>query len=272
MQKNTVFILELLLCLGIIITSCIGLLENDFYHWETNNWQAQTTGQDLVNVLIIVPCLLVASWLSFLERDWATMIKPGILLYLTYTFTIYCFDIHFNKLFILYCLILGLSFYLLAFFVFSNLQWVSYGSKKEMATKTTAVYFLIISTLFYALWLSEIIPATFSGFTPQSLVKTGLFTNGVQVIDLALFLPGVFITGLLLLKQSYLGYLLAPSVLTFFILMDVTIAILVAIMYLKKMETDVSVMVLMGLMDVFSLALLFWFLRENRPIKGHDLK
>ena len=136
---------------------------------------------------------------------------------------------------------------------------------KTVAAKTTAVYFLIIAVLFYALWLSEIIPASIQGYLPQSLVKTGLFTNGVQVIDLALFLPGIFIIGVLLLKQSYLGYLFAPAILTFFVLMDITIAVLTAILYLKKVEGDLSVMVVMGLLDVFSFVLLVWFLRENRP-------
>ncbi len=272
MQKSVVFILELLLSISIIITSCIGLVENDFYKLETINWQAQATGQDLVNVLIIVPCLLATSWFSFHGNNWAIMIKSGILLYLTYSFTIYCFDIHFNKLFLLYCFILGLSFYLFGYFIVSNLQRVNQLKEKDTATKTSAVYFLIISTLFYILWLSEIIPASLRGIMPQSLIKKGLFTNGVQVIDLALFLPGVFIIGLLLLKRSQLGFILTPAVLTFFILMDITIATLVAIMYLKKMDTNLSIMALMGLLDVFSLALLIWFLRKNVPMKGHSLQ
>lgn len=268
MQKITIFILELLLSISVAITSCIGLLEHHFYYLETKNWQTQAIGQDLVNLLLIIPCLLVVSWLTFRGNSWSGMVKPGILLYLAYTFTIYCFEIHFNKLFLLYCLILGLSTYLFAYFIVSNLQLVWQSRSKAVAAKITAVYFLIIATLFYALWLSEIIPASIQGNLPKSLIKTGLFTNGVQVIDLALFLPGIFIVGILLLKQFHLGFLLAPTILTFFILMDITIASLAAIMYLKKIETDLSVVVLMGLLDIFSLALLVWFLKENLPLQG----
>lgn len=265
MQKTTIFIVELLLSISIVITGCVSLLHHDFYKLETKNWQVQATGQDLINILVIVPSLLCTAWFSLKDKAWASLVKPGIFLYLAYTFTIYCFDIHFNQLFLSYCLILGLSFYLLVYYIVSHWHLIWQSSGKTLASKTTAIYFLIMAVLFYALWLSEIIPALSKGNLPQSLAKTGLFTNGIQVIDLALFLPGVFITGVLLLKKSRLGVLFAPVILTFFILMDITIAVLTAVLYLKGIESDLSVMVMMGLLDVFSFVLLVWFLSENRP-------
>jgi hypothetical protein len=266
MQKTTDFILDFILSISIATTACMGLLQSNFYNLETTNWQTQTTGQDLVNLLLIVPCLLIASWLKLKRNSWSIMIKPGILLYVTYTFTIYCFEIHFNSLFLLYCLILGLSFYRLLFFMISNSNKIEINGSKTIATKITAFYFLIIAISFYALWLSEIIQASIEGNLPKSLINTGLFTNAVQVMDLALLLPGIIITGILLLKQSYLGYLITPALLTFFVLMNITIATLTFIMYLNKIESNLSVAVLMGLLDVFSLALLIWFLKENVPI------
>lgn len=266
MQKTTDFILDFVLSISIATTACIGLLQPDFYNLETPNWQTQTTGQDLVNLLLIVPCLLIASWLTLKRNSWAIMIKPGILLYITYTFTIYCFEIHFNSLFLLYCLILGLSFYRLVFFISSNSNKIEINGSKTIATKITAFYFLIIAISFYALWLSEIIQASIEGKLPKSLINTGLFTNAVQVMDLALLLPCLIIAGILLLKQSYIGYLITPALLTFFVLMNITIASLTFIMYLNKIESNLSVAVLMGLLDVFSLALLIWFLKENVPI------
>ncbi len=266
MKKTTDFILDFVLTINITITACVGLLQPDFYSLETKNWQTQTTGQDLVNLLLIVPFLLITSWLSLKKNSWAIMIKPGILLYITYTFTIYCFEIHYNSLFLLYCLILGLSFYRLVIFIISNFNKIGINRTKTIATKITAFYFLILATLFYILWLSEIIQSLIEENLPKSLINTGLFTNAVQVIDLALFLPGIIIVSILLIKQSHLGFLITPALLTFFILMDITIAALTFIMYLNKIESNLSVAVLMGLLDVFSLALLIWFLRENVPI------
>lgn len=263
MQKTTDFILDFVISISIAITACVGLLQTNFYNLETENWQTQTTGQDLINLLLIVPSLLIASWLAFKRNSWATIIKPGILLYITYTFTIYCFEIHYNSLFLLYCLILGLSFYRFVIFIIRNLNKIEITGTKTIATKITAFYFLIMAIFFYALWLSEIIQALIDGNLPKSLINTGLFTNAVQVMDLALLLPGIIIVGILLLKQSHIGFLITPALLTFFVLMDITIATLTFIMYFNNIESNLSVVVLMALLDAFSFALLIWFLKEN---------
>lgn len=264
MQKNIIFILSIVLTALIILESYTGLMGDQFYSQETLNWQTQSIGQDLINLLLVVPCLLVTSWFAYKGSRIAPIIKAGILLYISYTFTIYCFNIHFNRLFLLYCFTLGLSGYMFAYFLFSNSNAESKAIKrKSTASVVTGFYFLAIALLFYFLWLSEIIPATLHNTLPKSLADTGLFTNGVQVLDLAILLPGVFITGILLLQRTAIAYVLAPILLTFLVLMDITIAALTLVLDFRGIETDLSVMAIMGLLDLFSLALLIWLLREN---------
>lgn len=264
MEKTTLFILSVLLAALLVTESYTGLMTDGFYYQETLNWQAQSIGQDLINILLVVPSLLIASWYAFKGNKIAMVIKVGILMYISYTFTIYCFDIHFNRLFLLYCITLGLSYYMLCYFIYSNREIAGTTIKgKSNSAIVTGAYFLIISLLFYFLWLSEIVPSSIYNTLPQSLADTGLFTNGVQVIDLALLLPGIFILGILLFQRSGLAYLLAPVVLTFFVLMNITIAVLVLVMDFRGIETSMSVMVLMALLDVFSLGLLIWFVRDH---------
>ena len=158
------------------------------------------------------------------------MIWGGIVLYITYTFVIYCFAIHFNNLFVVYCLCLGLSFYSLVYFLFTlNSERKKAGFENKTAFHFIGFYFIIISMLFYFLWLSEIIPAIFQNTVPGSVVEAGLFTNAVHVIDLSVILPAIFITGVLLLKRKPIGIFLTPVLLTFFVLMNITIGILVVI-------------------------------------------
>src|SRR5450631_1289659 len=104
-------ILTMLLTAFTVIASCVGLFTPSFYSTETLNWQAQSVSQDFIDLVLIAPCLLITSILARRNNKIAILIWGGVLLYLTYTFVIYCFDIHFNKLFILYCFCLGLSFY-----------------------------------------------------------------------------------------------------------------------------------------------------------------
>jgi len=119
--------------------------------------------------------------------------------------------------------------------------------------------------VFYFQWLSEIVPATVQNTVPKTVSATGLFTNGVQVLDLAAFLPAVLITGISLLKRKPLGLILTPMILTFFVLMDITIGTLAVYMKTRGLESDFILGVLMGAFALVSLSLLMWYLKLLKP-------
>lgn len=186
-------------------------------------------------------------------------------MYLTYTFLIYCFAIHFNKLFVVYCLCLGLSFYAFALFLFAIIkEKIKISVENKTLLRFTGIYFIVIAVLFYLLWLSEIIPSILENKIPKSVTEAGLFTNAVHVIDLSVVLPAIFITGILLLKRNTLGFILTPMLLTFFVLMDITIGMLTVIMKMKGLDTELSVAVIMALLALLSLMLLIAFFRNSR--------
>jgi len=76
----------------------------------------QTFEQNIIDLLFVAPSLIISGVFAARKNRNAFRIWSGVVLYLTYTFTIYCFDVHFNKLFLVYCLGLGFSFYSLVFF------------------------------------------------------------------------------------------------------------------------------------------------------------
>lgn len=263
MKNRIILFLTLPLTAFIVIVSCVGLLSPNFYAAETVNWQAQSIGQDMIDLFLIAPCLLISSIFAFRNNKRATMIWGGIALYLTYTFVLYCFDVHFNTLFILYCLCLGLSFYSFVYFLFMCYKEnIGYYENKPIA-RLIGSYFIVIALLFYVLWLSEIVPAAIQNKIPKSVSDAGLFTNGVHVLDLAIILPAVFIVGIFLLKRVPLGFMLAPVILTFFVLMDITIGILAVVMNLKGVESDVSLTAIMGVLTLVSLGLLLGYFKNS---------
>ena len=267
-KPNHKFILLLSFPLAalLIVVSCIGLFTSDFYSAETLNWQAQSVGQDMIDLFFITPCLLITLVLAYRNNKAASMIWGGVVLYLTYTFVLYCFDVHFNRLFVLYCLCLGLSFYSLVYFLLTNLSECKEAFENKPATRFIGIYFIIIAMLFYFLWLAEIIPATLQNTIPKSVSDAGLFTNGVQVIDLAVILPAIFITGIFLLRRISFGFILAPVILTFFVLMDITIGMLAVVMKIKGVETDLMLTVIMSVLALISLSLLIWYLKSIKTI------
>jgi hypothetical protein len=263
--NKTILVLSLPLVMLVALISCTVLFIPGFYSKETPNWQVQSTGQDMVDLILAIPVLLITSVLAYRNNKSATLLWGGVLLYLFYTFVIYCFDVHFNRLFIFYCIILGLLFYSLLYFIFLLIKHpAGVGLNITSVTKITGVYFILVSALFYILWLSAIIPAIAQNTTPQDLAETGLPTNPVHVIDLSVILPGIFIVGILLLRKKLLGYFLAPVMLTFFILMDITIGTLIVLMKHKGMEADISITFVMGFFALVSIMLLYFFLMNMK--------
>ena len=254
---TSILIISLLLAVLISIVSFVGLFTPDFYSRETPNWQAQSVGQDIVDLLFISPALIISSIMAFRNNKIFKRIWGGVLLYLVYTFVLYCFDVHFNALFILYCFCLGLSFYLFVNFLY---QENALENKEITEIRTidwvAGIYFITLSALFYFLWLAEIIPSIVRKTTPKSVEDAGLFTNGVHVIDLSVILPGIFIAGVSLLQKKRIGFILAPVFLTFFILMDITIGTLTIIMKMRGLESNLMISFIMAALALFSLSLL----------------
>ncbi len=257
--------LSLLLVLLVVIVSCIGYFTPGFYARETINWQTQSAGQDLIDLALISPVLLISVLLMRKGNRIALYISAGATLYLAYTFLIYCVAVKFNQLFVFYCLVLGLSFYsFLDFLLFALKIKIRSVTDTPESNKIAAIYFISIAILFYGLWLSEIEPSVWNNTVPESLDEVGLATNPVHVLDLAFLLPAVFITGLMLLKRNVFGILLTPALLTFFILMDITIGVLTVMMYVKDLTDFIAVAFIMAALAFFSIVLLILFIKRNK--------
>lgn len=241
--------------------SLVGLIYPGIYQGATDNWLAQTVGQDAIDLFLVVPVLIVGTLYSSKNNKAAAYLWAGTMLYIAYTFCIYCFAVRFNPLFIPYCLILGLS-------VFS-LIWhfaVKSGSAFMIDRKlirTTGIYFIAISVLFYVIWLSEIVPAALSGVTPASLISTGLITNPVHVLDLSLLLPATLFVGVMALADNPTAHHMTPVLLTFFFLMDVTIAVLAFVLANRDLSESGAVPIVMIALALFSLFLLIRILNTK---------
>jgi hypothetical protein len=262
-NRNPILLFSLPLFVLIVGTSLTGLFHTNIYQGFTSNWLAQTVGQDAIDFTLIAPFLLVSAFFAYRGNEAATEMWVGTLFYLLYTFLIYCFTVRFNILFIPYCLILGLSFYSLVwFFATRHADLIPLG--RSRVVRITAIYFIVIAILFYALWLMEIVPATLRNETPATIVQAGLSTNPVHIVDLALFLPATFLVGLLALNGKPSARLLIPAFLTFFILMDITIASLAVMMMYRGLDGNYVVPSVMMCLALFSVILLIIFSKKVR--------
>ena len=267
MKHKAILFISVPLIILLILGSCAGILTTDLYINETPNWKAQSFGQDLINLFLIAPSLIAATFFAYKNNTSAIKIHAGINLYLIYTFVLFCFDVHFNQLFFLYCCCLGLSFYSFVYFIYSNSRYYNENYLNKSRHRLIGFYLITVALVFYILWLAEIVPAIIFNSMPQSVIDVGLPTNGVHVLDLAIILPGIFITGILFLNRKQLGFTLGPVILTFFVLMNITIGVLAIVMKFKGIQSDLTLTVIMVILAVISLILLIGSLRNINYIK-----
>jgi hypothetical protein len=240
----------------------------DTYARETANWKAQALAQDFFDLFLVTPLLIITSWLAYKNNRIALLLWAGTIVYIIYTFVLFCFAVHFNFLFLIYCLSLGLSFYAFLYFLFSQLEEsIIDGFYGKMPIKTVGYFLIAMAVLFYALWLSEIVPANINNTTPKTITETGLITNPVHVLDLSVFLPGLIFVAINLLKKKPWGLVLTPVTLTFMTLMVIAISTMIVVMKMKGIAPDLSGAYIMGVLALFSLILLIWYLVSFREEK-----
>lgn len=249
-------------------TSAIGLLFPEIYYGTTPNWELQTIGQDAVDLLLILPVLVVSSIYARNGGRLPSSVWAGTNIYIVYTFVIYCFDVKFNALFMLYCFILGLASFSTAAFLYKTVKEGDMLQATSVARKFTGYFFIVLSVLFYFTWLSDIVPAVIEGRKPAALLDTGLFTNPVHVLDLSIILPLVFVVGVLTLKGNSFALALAPALLVFFVLMDITIAVLAVMLFRGGMAETYSVSIIMGVHAALSIGVIALLWNKTVVIKN----
>ncbi len=250
----------------VVVTSWAGLFWPSTYAQETFNWAAQGRGGDVVNLALVVPVLVVSAILALRGSQPARLVWMGCLLYLLYNFILYTFAVHFNGLFLVYCGTLGLSFYAVAGSLPSlPAEEIARSYGPGAPVKTVALVFLVLASLAAIGWLQEDIPALLSHQTPPSVGETGLPTNPIHVLDLALLLPGLVVTAIMLLRRKVLAFVFAPALITFMMLMSAQLAALIVAMGLKGFGTGYGMVGLFAALAVgFAVLLARFFVRKDQ--------
>jgi hypothetical protein len=246
----------------VLLASGAGIFLKGIYARETPSGALQAIGQDIVNLVAVV-VLFIAIYFVSKGSVKAFLVWSGVLLYLLYGYIIYAFDVHFNSLFLIYVVIVGLSFYALVGSVI-HMHLDDFQSSFSATTKArlVSVFFLVLGILFYLLWLREDIPALVTGMIPPSLTEVNVPTNAVHILDVGLFLPALLLTALLLWRRKLLGSLLAGSLLVFCTLMESVILSIFLVMSCTGMPTSIGVEVFFAIIIVVSLILSVLYIRE----------
>lgn len=266
-SRKTFMISNIILLCLILTCGLLGIFDSSIYASENASYSAQGIGQDIVNIIIIIPVLLISFIAAKKGSTAAVFIYLGTILYFLYSFIIYTFGTHFNPLFILYCWTLALSLYL---FISTLIVLPFTKIKSELSDNKSftfpAVFLIFISLMFHFLWLSEIIPSIFSGTIPESILESGLINNPVHAADLAIVLPGISITAILLLKKNRFALLLSPVIIVFAILLSIAIGGMTVISIIKQSTDNFVTAYIFGGIFIVSTFVLIQYLRKFKGI------
>jgi hypothetical protein len=262
-QMKIIIVLSVALAVTVAAASFFGIFVSGTYERETASLAAQGIGQDIVNLFLAVPLLVISLIFMLRECRFAFFIYGGTVFYFLYSYVIYSLGIHFNSLFLLYCIILGLSVYSFILIVHElSKRDITDWFKPKVPVRTTGIYLLFVSVMFYFLWLKELIPAVMNNTIPKSVSDYNLLVNPVHVIDIAFALPGLIISAVLLMKKNRFGYILTPISLVFVIILAVALAAMVLMVKIRDLSDEGSVAVIFVVLTVISAVFLFLFLKN----------
>jgi len=268
-NRKTITILTILLAVLLASASINGVFVPDTYARETASIAAQGVGQDLVDLILVVPLLILS--LVFWRRGSraAALIFAGTLFYICYSFFIYGFGIHFNRVFLIYTFTLGLALYtfVLTLIDLSGLRFEIWFGEKT-STRPPGVFLIVVAALFYILWLKDVLPAVLQNTLPAGVTDMNLQVNPVHVLDIGIALPGLILAAVLLMRKRRMGYILASTGLVFIIVLAIALAAMVILTHIRGIGEDPSVALIFAAMSLLSGLFLFSMLRNLRDSSG----
>ncbi len=255
-------ILTILLAVTLTVVSVTGAFLPSTYERDAASMAAQGAGQDLVNLFLVMPLLLISYYSLTRNSKVAALIYGGTLFYIVYSFIIYAFGVHFNRLFLLYCATLGLSLYAFILYMM-DIRQIDVSSWFEKApVKLVSAYIIFVAVIFYALWLKAVVPAIIENTVPHEVSAYGLLVNPVHVIDLAFALPGLIIGALLIRNKLNLGYIIASLAMVFMIILTIALAGMVIVLLVREISEDFTVALVFGVLTLASILVTILLFRK----------
>jgi len=288
-HKKTIFYLTCMIASLSIIVSLVGLLSSTahgrysfvsifgeiveiygrgIYFRDSVSVAAQGLASDFITLVIGVPILLVSAFYAYKGSYRFSLILLGTVGYFLYTYTSYVFLWFYNPLFILYVILMSLSFFTLVLLMMSfSLTHIKDHFKSHMPVKLFGIYQVIIGVLIGFLWLGKIAPTITQGGAPEGLEH--YTTLVIQGMDLGFVVPVAILSGLLLIKRKPMGYLLTSIVAVKGLTMLLAISAMIINQLLNGVDVHIAELIIFPVFNLFAIYIFVLFMKQ---VKVKDLQ
>jgi hypothetical protein len=204
------------------------------YYYDTVSTAAQMQGNDLITLVVGLPLLLVSTWLAFRGSLRGQLLLSGTLGFFLYTYMSMSMLTAYNALFLVYVALFSLSLFGFLLSTMSiDMTTLPQRLSARLPRGWIATLLFVIGGFLLLAWLGRIVPPLLQNGTPALENTTTLV---IQTMDLGLIVPLAILSGILLLRRSAWGELLASV----FVMKAITMGLAVSAMAINMALVGVS--------------------------------
>jgi hypothetical protein len=233
---------------------------NGLYFYDTVSSAAQMKGNDMVTLAVGLPLLVISTWLAFRGSLRGRLLLTGTLGFFLYTYMSMCNLTSYNALFLVYVALFTLSLYafILSLMSFDLASLPGQFSEKLPRKWIAGLMFLVAGFLGLA-WLARILAPLLQNGTPALENTTTLV---IQFMDLSLIVPLAVLSGILLLRRSAWGYLLASVMLAKGVTLGLAVSTMSINMSLAGVPDSLAIMVPFLVITLLNLVMVVLLLKN----------
>ncbi len=242
------------------------------YYYDTVSTAAQMQGNDIITLIIGLPLLVISTWLAFHGSLRGRLLLTGTLAFFLYIYMYMSMSMltAYNALFLVYAALFTMSLYafILSISSFDLMDLPSHFSERLPRGWIACVLFAVGGFLSLA-WFGRVIPELLHPETPAALENTT--TRVIQAMDLTLIAPLAILAGILLLRRSAWGYLLASVAILKGLTMSLAVSAMGINMALKGVPDGPGILIPFLVLTAFNLVVAILLLKNIDVQQGEAI-
>ncbi|WFA09361.1 hypothetical protein [Tissierella sp. Yu-01] len=242
----------------------INIYGRGLYSDDSISVATQGIAQDIVTLVLGIPLLIVSLCLSLKGSLKGRLLLTGTLGYFLYTYISYVFLWMYNSMFIVYVILMSVSFFAFTLSIMSvDINNISSAFNKKLPVRFLGGFQIFFAVALCLLWMGKIIPTITNRAVPVGLEH--YTTLVIQGLDLGFIVPIALLSGVLLIKRDPFGYLLSSVIIMKGFTMGAALTAMIIGQYLAGVSMSIIEIIMF---PMFNLVIFYCMILLLKNIKG----